>query len=569
MPDPYLSFQAKGFSARSLSMPGSPKRGIEAWKGSINGDPSTPKKVYYLEGSHYEMGYQLGLLAEPTIARMTTRFVHRMIWDLIVWHPRQSTDPDPNAADLVNRVKNFIGGELGDLMRAGCLAMERDIPSEYVEELRGIQDGCRAANPNTLVTPDDLRVLNLGIDWFMANVYTGFGLFEGLARAVRDWLAGIHLPGACNGFALLNGAAADNGRLFGRDFMFPTGGVFEYTACPIIYKPDPVAGRARHPFVSLTAPGLIGSICGVNDSGVAIGVDIAPSAAADPSRPGFNSLLLNRYCIEMGDSAAAAADVIVQARRGVPWIYIIADGSGNGAACVVEAAKYSDQDIDFLSVPPKSLKSRCLCRRPYLPGRSFLGAHPTARQQNGAMIRWEDYSYDQAYLDFNPRLFRRFGRVLYPGAHERMGFINGTYSEKNCPYWYYFAPQREMTGNVVLTTNHFIIPEMRYTAMTPWLAFLFGKLAQDSQWRYDALNTLILDALDQAGPAGIAKAKAREILQFLDPTPAGTYRGYYGTGKKVIEGSQSLIDLKDKIMESHYGFYADDWIELKLGDYLP
>lgn len=550
--------------------PTTDKLGIRAEHRSyfVDGDPLKPKTVYYLEGSHYEMGYLLGLLAEPVIAKMTTDFVHKMIWDLIVWHPRQSTDPDPNDAHLINRIKDLIGGELAELMKAGCVAMERDIPSEYRDELRGIHEGCVAAKPETTVTLDDLRVLNFGIDWFMANVYTGFGLFEGLSQAIRDGLAGIQLPGACNGFALFNGAAANNGHLFGRDFMFPTGGVFEYTASLMICKPDPVDGQARHPFVGLTAPGLIGSIAGLNDKGVAIGVEIAPAAAADPARPGFNSLLLNRHCIETGGSAAAAADVIVQARRGVPWIYIIADGSSD-TACVVEAVRYYEQDIDFLAFPPRSLKSRSLCHRPYLPGRSFLAGHPTARQQNGVMIRWADYVYDPAYLDFNKRLFRRFGRVLYPGAHEPKGFFNGTYSEKNCPYWYYFAPQREMVTNIVLTTNHFVIPEMRYAAMTPWVALLFGKLAQDSQWRYDALNALIQDELVaalQAGQAGIDYLKAKEILQFLDPT--GTYGGYYGTGKKVIEGAQSLFDLKQGTIESHYGFYGDDWIKLKLADFI-
>jgi hypothetical protein len=571
------AFNADGYNVTSRAIPTNPanpaldKVGIRAEHRSsfVDGEPLKPKTVYYLEGTHYEMGFLLGLLAEPTVARMTTDFVHRMIWDLIVWHPRQSTDPDPNDAHIVNRIKNLVGGGLADQMTDGCRAMERDLrQTEYGDELRGIHEGCLAANPATRVTLDDLLVLNFGIDWFMANVYTGFGLFEGLAQAIRDGLAGIELPGACNGFALFNGAAADNGHLFGRDFMFPTGGVFEHTACLIIYKPDPVDGQARHPFVSLTAPGLVGSIAGMNDKCVAIGVEIAPAAAADPARPGFNSLLLNRHCIETGGSAAAAADAIVQARRGVPWIYIIADGSSD-TACVVEAVRYYEQDIDFLAFPPKSLKSRFLCHRPYLPGRPFLRDHPTARQQNGVMIRWAGYVYDQAYLGFNKRLFRRFGRVLYPGAHEPKGFINGTFSEKNCPYSYYFAPQREMATNIVLTTNHFVIPEMRYTAMIPWLALLFGKLAQDSQWRYDALNALIQDKLHaagQAGQTGIDYFEAKEILQFLDP--AGTYGGYYGTGKKVIEGAQSLFDLKQGTIESHYGFYRDDWIKLKLGDYI-
>jgi hypothetical protein len=562
------AFAVDGWNVRSHATTGADKLGIVAEHrcAVINEDPLKPKTAYFLEGLHYDMGYLLGILAEPVIARMTTGFVHGMIWDLIVWHPRPSDDPAE--LEIVRRIKDTLGGTIGDLMKAGCRAMKPDIPSEYLDELRGIREGCVAANAATEVTFDDLLVLNFGIDWFMANVYTLFGLTRKLRRAVRRGLAGIQPPGACNGFALFNGAAANGGFLFGRDFMFPTGGVFEDTACLIIQKPDPVSGEERRPFVSLTAPGLIGSIVGMNDRHVAIGVDIAPAAAADPKRPGFNSLPLNRYTVEKGDSAARAADVIVGARRGVPWIYIIADGT-NDRACVVEATRYDDANIDYWKFPPCSLKRRCFGRRRYLPSRRFLRDHKTADQRHGVMIRWENYAYDPAYLDFNKRLCRRFHRSFPGGADDKDGFINETYADGNCPYWYYFAPQREAKDNVVLTTNHFVIPEIRYASMTPWIALLFGKLAQDSQWRYDALNKLILDGLETArlaGRTGIDPQEAREILRFLDPT--GTYGDYYGAGKEVIEGAQSLCDLKAGTIESHYGYYVDRWVKLTLGNYI-
>ena len=61
--------------------PATDKLGIRAEHRSsfVDGEPLKPKTVYYLEGTHYEMGFLLGLLAEPTVARMTTDFVHKMI----------------------------------------------------------------------------------------------------------------------------------------------------------------------------------------------------------------------------------------------------------------------------------------------------------------------------------------------------------------------------------------------------------------------------------------------------------------------------------------------------------
>jgi hypothetical protein len=90
---------------------------------------------------------------------------------------------------------------------------------------------------------------------------------------------------------------------------------------------------------------------------------------------------------------------------------------------------------------------------------------------------------------------------------------------------------------------------------------------QDSQWRYDALNKRILDELAAAGSAGIDYATAKEILRFLSPD--GQYPDYYGVDADIIEGAQSLCDLKNLTVESRYGHYADDWVLMSLKKYLP
>lgn len=584
------AFLADGFEVVGNGTSVNGKLGVTAkhLTARINGDPQKPKKAYYVEGTHKEMGYLLGVMAEPDIARMTTLFINNMLWALAFWHPRASQDPpDPLEQTIIQLIKNGIGDMLNDLVARFSQAIGPDIPAEYLQELEGLWEGCRAANPNTSVNMDDLRVLNFGVDWFLANVYTGFGSYPALQTAIFDLLRGIDPPGMCNGFSVF-GQAAGGGHYFGRDFMFPTAGVFEKTACLIVYNPDPLptVGPARIPFVSMTAPGFVGSIAAMNRRGVAIGVEIAPATACDPQRPGLNSLLLNRHCVETGATAVEAKDVIVNARRGVSWIYIIAGRETSGtagaavtkdSACVVEAV-YSTRgranhfidangDLIFTEFPPRKLVKGGLCCRPLLPGEAFLQSHPTASQENGAMVRWQNYVYRTGYIDFNAGLFNKLHRTLYSDAFDETGLINRSYTEKNCPKMYYFAPQRETRDDFVLTTNHFIIPEMRYTAMNKWLAFLHGKLVQDSQWRYDAMNKLILDAIG-SGPNGISKAKAKEILDFLSPNSAH-YPGYYGSNKQVIDGSQSLFDLKELTVDSHYGYYSDDWVSLNLKGFFP
>ncbi|NIM15399.1 MAG: hypothetical protein GTO45_25760 [Candidatus Aminicenantes bacterium] len=44
-------------------------------KNAITGEP---KRVYYVEGTNYQMGFLLGLMAEPQVTRMSTEFVEQV-----------------------------------------------------------------------------------------------------------------------------------------------------------------------------------------------------------------------------------------------------------------------------------------------------------------------------------------------------------------------------------------------------------------------------------------------------------------------------------------------------------
>jgi len=122
---------------------------------------------------------------------------------------------------------------------------------------------------------------------------------------------------------------------------------------------------------------------------------------------------------------------------------------------------------------------------------------------------------------------------------------------------------------MILFAHNFVIPEMRYTVMDRLLSAIINDATNDTQWRYDTINALILKAIDEAkkaGKRGIDYDSAKDILNFL--RPSGQYPNYYGKNKKVIEGSLSLFDLKKKTVESHYGYYKDKWIKLTLTKYI-
>lgn len=234
----------------------------------------------------------------------------------------------------------------------------------------------------------------------------------------------------------------------------------------------------------------------------------------------------------------------------------------------------------------------------------------TPLPQKGLMVRWDTYTYPVDYInDFNPGLWEVFnGKTLtelkneyYPAVangnlagvlHEselealgkippynpadfgERGYINKTHTDKNLPSFFYFAPQRETKPNISIVSNHCITPEMRLTAMTKWIGTIAKGNVNDIQWRYDELNNEILSALD-SGP--IDEPTAIQLVDFLAPGPldgpyARKFPDYYNSAKKdwrtvVIHGTVSLCELKSQVMQSHYGYYGDDWAKITLPFY--
>lgn len=559
------AFRADGFDIDEVitrQLPDGEERiGIVAkHQTAVIGTTGEKKKAFYVEGDPYTMGYLMGRLAEPDIERMCTEFNENIVFDFL-------------HVEIKDKVlRELLGKLLTDIINWLSRNIYQDFPEQYKLELQGMLAGCQEANPKTKVDEKQLWILNVGIDGLLAFIYTG-KLPLDVAELYKDVDLELkpeyfRIPVMCNGYAQFG--IGNNGKPYhymGRDFMFPTAGVFEYTAAMIIYNP-----AEGHPFVTVSAPGMIGSIAGMNQSGVGVGVDMSPSGNCDSDRPGLNSLLLNRLAIQEGASAEEAVDVMVNTQRGVSWDYILADGT-NDRACIVEAGMSTDQ-IDFMSYLPNHLAEGIL--KPV----AELLKNPSTEIRNGLMVRWNNYQYPEVYNDaFNPQLVEDYKR-LHPGYNYQYnaddfgetGFINSTYTGENCPKGYYFAPQREQRDDLVLVSNHYVIPEMRLCAMNWWTQIISAAEYNDIQWRYDQLNKELLDALAQ-GP--LDADKALEIIDFL--APYGQFPDYYfqywEKDKKpldecAIQGSVSLMDLKELTIINHYGFYSDEWVTISLSRYL-
>ncbi len=552
------AFNSDGFKiVRVFTYKG--RLGVTAENRSVlNYDTGKPKKAYYVEGTPYETGYLMGNMAEEEVSRIMD-YTDRVVFSFI----------GSKVLDKIKLIQSAFIRIIYELSKKAWAQM----PETIREEVRGVFDGCKSRNPKTKVNMERLIVLNTGIDIICSMIYSGNFFRIGMEGVEPE---DFDIPMMCNAFTVC-GKSAGNGCYFGRDFTFPSADVFQDTAALIVYSPitseqqdensieSVLKGRRAIPFVNIAAPGMIGSVAAMNLQGVALGVNMSPGANCDPDNIGVNSLLMTRLCAQYSTSAGDAASIMAQLPKGVSWLYIIADGTGR--SCIAEAGA-SWPELEVTQYPDKEYIT-------LLPDADFIKSHRSVPYQNGVMFRWNDYKYPLEYLTFNHQLWERYNKmkkkqnIIYTGAFEEDGYINRT-GEQNCPSSFYFAPQRENSDELLVASNHCIIPEMRYFAMHRWTQRIIGKRVNDIQWRYDELHRQLLERLAEKGRVELSDAK--ELISFL--APDGKYKGYYADNPKSkdgselrIEGAVSVFDLKNKAVESHYGYYSDKWVRLTLPAY--
>lgn len=509
-------------------------------KNAFNYESKKVKRIFYVEGNAYQMGYMIGEMAEEDIVKMTSSFLDKVLLSFI------KVDIDPKKIPVIwNTLMNILENETKRVLQ--------DMPQEYIDEMKGIEAGCKAVNAETKVTFGRILMLNSGFDILLSNFYALNQLWEKYPLSIKD----LEIPIMCNAFSVFGEATKDGKHYFGRDFMFPPGDAFEHTATMIIYHPT----DGRLPLVSVTAPGFVGSIAAMNSEGIAMGVDMVPSGNCNNERPGINSLMMVRHTIHRGTNAKKALDVVVNTQRGVSWLYMIADGK-NDKSLVIEAGK-STEELGSAKYPPDELKWLAL-----LPDADFVNRFENQLPQKGLMVRWNDYKYPKKFQEFNENLFWYYEKKVSSKSWGERGYINKTHKGTNCPDGFYFSPQRENKDDVLIMTNHYIVPSMRLCAMNPMTIEMAKNKANEVQWRYDELNNQIL-----FNYGNIDAEKALELIDFL--SPERKHSEFYKNNKKSsdgktqrIRGSISLFNVTDKTVKSKYGFYADDWISITLPNYV-
>ena len=457
------AFAADGFSVvASLAYGGGVGVSAESAPNvTINGDPSKRKPAFYVSGSGFEMGYLIGALATPRVEALTSTFIQHIVPALIseeldAWLQNSTLAPayDALCAALASLLERAAARYCAASVAAGA------IPAALVDELRGLAAGAAAVMPNTSATFERLATVIFGYDMLLALIYSGEILDLLAARAAASGAApavvaalralpprALRPPVLCNAFAARGARVAQPGSaIFGRDFMFALGEVFQMHVSTTVYSPTD--GRA--PLVAVAAPGFVGAMVALNAHGFAMGVDVLQAALANTSVVGLNSLLMVRAAAHAAADVPAAAAFVAAAQRGVPWLYPMADASGGAA--MLETAPSPNATAG--AEPPDW--------RPLVEDAARRAALPSPAQIAAALAAPVDYDRgvfarrigvhakpeDKLIPAFNPPLFA-LAKEAYPPppAWAPGGAVFENYTDESAAYsrglnQCYFSPER-------------------------------------------------------------------------------------------------------------------------------
>lgn len=178
-------------------------------------------------------------------------------------------------------------------------AVEKYIPAPYREEMRGIAEGAG-------MTYREVLLVNTMVDRFQAMM--------------------------CSTVVANGSATADGDVYFGRNLDFPGRNILHRATVVVVYEPE-----GGEPVVSVTWPGLIGVLSGMNAHGVCGATMMIHRAKK--LRPGMPYMIMYREALARARKAADVHAYIEKTKRTCANNFMVVDPTGK--AIVVEW----DQDL--------------------------------------------------------------------------------------------------------------------------------------------------------------------------------------------------------------------------------
>ena len=370
--------------------------------------------ILHLKGSPYEMGYQHGVLCKEGVEKMTHEYPEQLFPSLLGLN---TTSPRllslwPFFRKLgVNR----------------CLAMEKYIPEEYREEMRGIADG---AGEN--VTYEDVLLLNEGIDATSSMLYPlllTYGevvsipfTFRNLVYLQRNPAAAgaassFPLP-ACNEFVVFGNGTEDGRLLHGRDLMWNLAGMAQDYMLVRVAEPD-----EGYPFISTILPGFVGTLDGMNSQGITCAANLVLSRDCLPLKGRMGMPFIVRDVVQHSATLDEGIERIRNAPRSVSWIYVISDAKIPDGA-VVETSAH----LVRVRAPEEEYRGQ-VEQEPCLVAATNHFIHPTMKlTERGFSYYGRAYggglNSEWRYDHLCAELLQSYGEINATGAREIIDFLH-------------------------------------------------------------------------------------------------------------------------------------------------
>lgn len=213
-----------------------------------------------LAGTNRQMGRQAGILVKDLLHVLIRDFLHFLFRD---------------------EARRRIALEK-------ARSLEKHIPEQYLEELRGISETSGAPYEDLLI----------------ANTFT------------EDYRAFL-----CTTLAVRRSASADGEIIIGRNLDFVTAGVLQHYSMVTVYRPE--NGRS---FAAITWPGFIGAVSGMNSSGLTSAMLI--SFNGDFSSGHIPSTIAFRMLLEQCETVDEAIRLLEKNPIAGPFNLMLADAAG-------------------------------------------------------------------------------------------------------------------------------------------------------------------------------------------------------------------------------------------------
>lgn len=262
--------------------------------------------LLYLEGSPYCIGYANGVLTAPLM------------------HAQEDAVMDLFHTHVKSRAARF-------LLRLFVIYANRDLPDyvlpRYQMEIAGLADGCPDVRPEE--GPYFHRLLN----------------YHGAQDISYLVMNNPLLSGGCTAFGAWGDTTGDGHLLMGRNFDWEAAEVFDRDRVLVFCRPDD-----GYAFASLSWGGMAGVVTGMNEAGLAIEVNGAPSDLPEGART--PTCFIVREVLEKASTIDEAVAIIRQRPSFVSAIFLVGSRADERFVTVEKTARRTQVreagDADFI-----------------------------------------------------------------------------------------------------------------------------------------------------------------------------------------------------------------------------